>query len=296
MTLRRRVLDYSLAGLLLLLPVVILRSSLKEPENLNRFDQAVLRVSSPLQAAVSWVIAGVGGAWQRYVWLVDVEEENRELRAENVRLRGELATARRRQADTEMLEELVGLRRKMPEDTVGARVVAASLSPYFRVVRVKVDRGEGEVEPGMPVINEAGLVGRILHAYGDYSDVLLATDPDSRVPVFLPKNGGRGVLRGVASDSSYTCEIDHLEGEGVAEGDQVVTSGLGGGFPAGIAVGRVSRVTKVEYGLFQKVEVTPAVDFSELSSVLIVLAQAPPPDPGEGKRSASTRARGVSPR
>jgi len=296
MILRRRVLDYSLAALLLLLPVVILRSSLKDPEHLNRFDEAVLRVSSPLQAAVSWVIGGIGGAWQRYVWLVDVEEENRELRDANVRLRRELAAARRRQADTEMLEELVGLRRKMPEDTVGARVVAASLSPYFRVVRVRVDRGEGEVEPGMPVINESGLVGRILHAYGDYSDVLLATDPDSRVPVFLPRTGGRGVLRGVASGSSYTCEIDHLEGKGVKEGDQIITSGLGGVFPTGIAVGRVSSVTDVEYGLFQEVKVEPAVDFSELSSVLVVLAQAPPPDPREGKRSVSAGAHGVSPR
>jgi len=296
MTLRRRVLDYSLAGLLLLLPVFILRSSLKEPENLNRFDQAVLRVSSPLQAAVSWVVGGVGGSWQRYVWLVDVEEENRELRAENRKLRRDLAQARRRVADTEMLEGLVGLRRQMPEDTVGARVIAATLSPYFRVVRVRLDRRDGEVESGMPVINGSGVVGRILHAYGAYSDVLLATDPDSSIPVFLPRTGGRGVLRGLASDASYICEIDHLEGKEVKEGDLVITSGLGGVFPAGVSVGQVSTVTDVEYGLFQKIEVVPAVDFSELSSVLVVLAQAPPPDPGAGKRKSSRKAYGVSPR
>jgi len=242
------------------------------------------------------VVASVGGIWQHYVWLVDVEEENGELRRDNARLRRELASARRLQADTEVLEDLVGLRRRMPEDTIGARVVAASLSPYFRVVRVQLDRGSGEVEPGMPVINESGLVGRILHAYGDYSDVLLATDPDSSVPVFLPRTSGRGVLRGVASDSSYLCEIDHLEGEGVTEGDQVVTSGLGGVFPTGIAVGQVARVTNVEYGLFQEVEVTPAVNFSKLDRVLVMLAQAPPPDPADGRRRASGRARGVSPR
>ena len=296
MTLRRRVLDYSLAGLLLLLPAVILNSSLKQPENLGGFDKAVLRVSSPLQAAVSWLVEGLGGVWQRYVWLIDVEEENDELRADNERLREELATTRRQVADTEMLEELVDVRRKMAEDTVGARVVAASLSPYFRVVRVGLDRGEGEVEAGMPVINSHGLVGRIHHAYGSYSDVLLATDPTSSIPVFLPRSGGRGVLRGLATDSGYSCEIDHLEGKEVAEGDQVITSGLGGVFPPGITIGQVVRVTDVEYGLFQKIEVTPAVDFSALDNVLIVLAQAPPPDPGAGKRAYSGPTRGVSPR
>ena len=296
MTLRRRVLDYSLAGLLLLLPALILSSSLKQPENQTGFDQAVLRVSSPLQAAVSWVIEGIGGIWQRYVWLVDVEEENQELRELERHNREEQAKLRRQVADTAMLEELVGLRHRMPEDTIGARVIAASLNPYFRVVRVSLDRGDGEVEAGMPVINSEGLVGRIYHTYGQYSDVLLATDPASAVPVFLPRTGGRGVLRGRATEDHYACEIDHLEGKEVTEGDQVITSGLGGGFPAGIVVGQVVKVTDVEYGLFQEIEVAPAVDFSDLSYVLVVLAQAPPPDPRAGKRSVSEPAYGVSPR
>jgi rod shape-determining protein MreC len=296
MTVRRRVIDYGLAGLLLLLPALILSASLKRPERLNGFDQAVLRVSSPLQAAVSWLVEGVGGLWQRYVWLVDVEEENQELRAREEAHQQEEAALRRQVADTAMLEELVGLRHRMAEDTLGARVIAASLNPYFRVIRVGLDRGVGEVEPGMPVINNRGLVGRIYRTFGRYSDVLLATDPASAIPVFLPRSGGRGVLRGLATENRYACKIDHLEGKEVAEGDQVITSGLGGGFPAGLAVGRVTRVTDIEYGLFQEIEVEPAVDFSALDYVLVVLAEAPPPDPGAGKRVRSEAAYGVTPR
>ena len=83
---RRRLLDYGLAAALLAAPILILQAGLKEPSNLNGFDQAVLRISSPLQAAMSWVVEGIGGVWDRYVGLVDVEEENRELRATNARL------------------------------------------------------------------------------------------------------------------------------------------------------------------------------------------------------------------
>jgi rod shape-determining protein MreC len=295
MNLRRRVLDYTLAGILLLLPVLILNSSLKEPEDLNRFDHAVLRISSPLQAGVSWVIEGVGGIWHRYIWLVDVEDENEELRADNERLRQELAEARRIAADVEVLEELVGVRQKIAADTVGARVVAASLTPSFRIVRVKVDRGEREVEPGMAVINDDGLVGRILHAYGDYSDVLLLTDPASKVAVTIPRTKAHGVLRGLADSDSYRCEIDHLEGEDVAVGDKVVTSGLGGAFPAGIEVGTVTAVNRVEYGLFQEVQVAPSVNFSDLGVLLVLVAPPPPPDPSGDERARAAPAFGVRP-
>lgn len=289
-TLRRRLLDYGLVAGLLLLPAVMLHAHLKDPTSLNVFDKAVLRVSSPLQAAVSWVIEGVGGMWNRYVWLVDVEEENDELRAENDRLRRELAEARRRSHHTEVLEDLVALRRETPAETVGARVVASTVNPYFRVVRVGLDRGDG-VEPGMAVLNADGLVGRVHHAYGDYSDVLLTTDPQSSVDVTVPRTGGRGVLTGVGAESSYACKIEYLErGEEVQVGDVVVTSGLGGVFPPGIPVGTVSEVTTKEYELYQEVEVKPAVDFSSLQRVLVVLAPPPPPDPAAGKRKPSTQA------
>ena len=296
MNLRRRVLDYTLAGILLLLPVIVLNSSLKDPEDLNRFDHAVLRVTSPLQAAVSWVIEGIGGIWNGYIWLVDVEDENDDLRADNERLRRELAEARRIAADAEVLEELVGLRRRIAADTVGARVVAASMASGFRVVRVRVDRGENEVEPGMPVVNGDGLVGRVRHAYGDYSDILLLTDPDSRVAITIPRTGAKGVLRGLADNAGYACEIDHLEGEDVQADDQVVTSGLGGAFPPGLVVGTVTEVNRVEYGLFQEVRVKPAVDFSNLGPLLVLVAPPPPADPDGAKPSRSAPAMGVSPR
>src|SRR6188508_2324666 len=99
MTLRRRAIDWGLAALLLLIPALILRSSLKAPEKVSKLDEAILRVSAPLQAGVSWVVEGIGSGWSRYVALVDVEEENRELRAENERLRRDLAAMTRRAVD-----------------------------------------------------------------------------------------------------------------------------------------------------------------------------------------------------
>lgn len=296
MILKRRYVDYALAGLLLLLPALILRSSLKDPENVSGFDHAVLRISSPLQAAASWVIGGIGGLFADYVWLVDVEDENDELRAVNLRLRGELGQARRAAAELELLQDLVDLRRETRAETAAAHVIASSINSHFRVNRIRIDRGEEQVKVGMPVINAEGLVGRISRSYGAYSDVLLLSDPQSSIDVVIPETGGRGLLNGLASDDSYHCEIEYLEqGKAVSVGDTIVTSGLGKHFPEGLIVGEIASVVEARHGLYQKVRVKPAVDFSSLDSVLILLAPPPPADPDREDDHKSKPAHGVEP-
>lgn len=284
-----------MAVALVLLPLMLLRAKLRAPDELSGLDRVVLRITAPIQAGVSWVIEGVGGVWNRYVWLVGVEDENAELREQNSRLRHQLAVAGRHVAETARLEQLLGLKERQVAETVGARVVASSLSPHFRVTRVRLDRGEGDVAPGMTVVSDEGLVGRIQHVYGDYADVLLTTDPQSSIDVLIPRTGGRGVLTGLGEDGAYACTIEYLEKESaVVAGDTVVTSGLGSAFPPGILVGRVGSVKDKSYGLYQKVVVSPSVDFASLSRVL-VLVPAPPPDPDGGAPVASPPAHEVTP-
>ena len=296
MLLKRRHLDYVLAGLLLLLPAVILRSSLRDPEGQNGFDRAVLRISSPLQAAASWIVGGVGGLFSDYIWLVDVEDENDELRATNLRLREELGQLRGAAADLAILEELVDLKRNTQAESAAAHVIASSINSHFRVNRVRIDRGDAQVEVGMPVISAEGLVGRILHSYGSHSDVLLISDPQSSVDVVIEETGGRGLLQGVASDDAYFCEIEYLEqGKAVRVGDTVKTSGLGKHFPEGLVVGVIASVDSARHGLYQKVTVKPAVDFSSLDTVLVLLAPPPPADPNRTQDRQSGAAHGVEP-
>ena len=294
--LKRRILEYGLSALLLAIPTLIFHANLQSRDDISGFDKAVLRVSSPLQALVSWVVEGIGGVWNRYVWLVDVAEENDELRADNQRLRHELALARRRATDTEVLEKLVGLRRRTPADSMGARVVSASTNAHFRVTRIRLDRGQNDVATGMPVINEHGLVGRIGRAYGEYSDVLLATDPQSSISVKVERTSSRGSLKGLGRDDSYACEIEMLERskDPVEEGDLIVTADVGD-IPEGIPVGVVTRVTTKDYSMFQSVEVAPVVDASKLRNVIVLLAKPPDPDPDARKPHRPEPAFGADP-
>ncbi|MCE9573919.1 MAG: rod shape-determining protein MreC [Deltaproteobacteria bacterium] len=300
MTFRRRLVDWSLAGLLILVPAMVLRSSLKTG-NHTVLDDAILRVSAPLESAVSWLVEGVGGIWSRYVGLVGVESENRELRADNERLRKELAAAQRRAVDTDALADLLELKRRSPADAIAARVIAASTTPQFRTIRIRIDRGQGEVAAGMPVITSAGLVGKILDAYGDHADVMLINDPDSKVNVVIPSAGRGGTLIGEGADNGYHGKIElerplDASGKGVVrEGDLVVTSGAGGAFPAGIVVGTVASVTVKSYRMVQEIEVEPAVDLGALRAVMVLLAAPPAPDPDAEHKRKSEPAFGTRP-
>jgi rod shape-determining protein MreC len=174
--------------------------------------------------------------------------------------------------------------------------VAVGVNPAFRVSRIVLDRGDGEVVAGMPVVAAEGVVGRIQRVYGGYADVMLAVDPQSSIDVVLPRTASRGVLKGLGGDNAYTAKVEYLlKSEEVKEDDPIVTSGLGGVFPKDLAVGRVKRIVKNEYGMYQDVEVAPAVDFSRLGRVLVLLAPPPPPDPGARGKKAAERAFGLSP-
>ena len=308
MTLRRRLVDWSLTAVLIVLPALVLRASLARGTP-SALDQALLRLTAPLEAGISWIVEGIAGTWSRYVALVDVEAENRELREDNERLRKQLAAMARRAYDVAALEDLAVVKKRTPADTLGARVIGAPLSPQFRVVRLRIDRGGREVAADMPVITSEGPVGRIDKVYGDYADVVLISDPASRIDVVIrdpaqpagQASGARGILKGLGRPDSYACTIEWLERQGgpatqsrVKVGDEVVTSGLGASFPAGLVVGKVSKIIGDD-GMFQSVEVEPSVDVSRVRAVMVLLAPPPPPDPDAKTRRRSEAAFGARP-
>jgi rod shape-determining protein MreC len=300
-TFKRKLIDWGATAVLIIIPILVLRASLERGEP-SGLDRTLLRITAPLQAGVSWLVEGVGGLWGRYVAVIDVEAENRELRAENDKLRRELAQMTRRAFDVEALEDLAVVKRRTPADTLGARVIGAPMSPQFRVLRLRIDRGEREVQPGMPVITGTGPVGRINKVFGDYADVTLISDPSSKVEVVIPRTGGRGILTGRGRADSYGCTIEWLERQPAAVGsaavdlrlqvgDEVVTSGLGASFPPGLVVGKVTSIGKDD-GMFQRVEVAPVVDVSRVRAVEVLLAPPPPPDPDAKQKKKSEPAFG----
>ncbi len=282
----RRTRRLLLTALLLAVPAVLLRSSIKAPERMNPLDRLVVRVTAPLQELFVHTGQHITDAWSHYVFLAHVKRDNERLAAENAALRAQLASLSALATRTERLERLLELRTQIHADTLAAQVIGVETSRQFRVLRVRIDMATSpDIRPGLPVLSPSGVIGRISRLVGPFADVQLATDPRSSIDVVLPRTGGRGVLKGVASENSYLCRVEYVvQKDDVQVGDLVLTSGLGGLFPRDIPVGRVVRLRKPDTSLYQEVEVEPLVDFGKLREVLVVLSPPPPPDPDVGKR------------
>jgi rod shape-determining protein MreC len=296
MVLPRKLRDYLLSAALLAVPILFLQANLKEPAELSPIDRAILRISAPIQAAVTGAVSAIHTGWRRYVYLVGVEEENEELRREKRELQAQLRDAKRGVGRLKHLERLLRFRESHAVETIGIRVIGRDSSPFVRMLRVQVDRGGEVLRKGQPVVTAEGVVGRIGRVYGSYSEVVLAVDPKSAIDVVIQRTGGRGVLRGIEGKNRYVCRIDYLlRKEEVKKGDLVVTSGVASVFPKDLPVGRISNVTRRTYGLYQEVEVTPAVDMSSLREMLVILSPPPPTVSGDTDRGSAAPARGFTP-
>ncbi|MGD8863037.1 MAG: rod shape-determining protein MreC [Myxococcales bacterium] len=270
----RRFRDAAVVVVLLALPFFFLRANLRDPAKTNAIDRVVLQLSAPIQYVATQAAIGVSGIWQDYVYLIEVKRDNDRLREENARLREMTFKLRSEAAENRRLRKLLQLRDQLKGSLLSAQVIGKEVSPFFRVIRLRLDRGERDrVKPGMPVLTADGLVGQVRRAWGRYSDVLLVADKTSAIDVVVQRTGARGMLKGTGSAEHYACRLEHLSREeDVKPGDLVVTSGLGQRFPASILVGRVHEVQKKEAGLYQEATITPAVDFSRLEEVLIMTA------------------------
>lgn len=225
---------------------------------------------APIQAAVKGVLSPVGdffGGVTRY----------RAVRAENARLRAEVEQARMenvRAADAERERELLTRLANLDfaEDLydIPARVVDNAPSNFQRTITL--DRGSGAgVAVGMPVVTNAGLVGRVVEVTAERSTVLLVTDRSSRIGVRLATSRDIGSLAGAGPRDPMPLDLINID-TAVSEGEAVITSGLDQGiFPASIPVGKVRSARVPDGALTQEVLVEPFVDFGRLELVRILV-------------------------
>jgi rod shape-determining protein MreC len=120
----------------------------------------------------------------------------------------------------------------------------------------------------MAVVISEGVVGRVIEVSPDTAKVLLLTDPNSALDVIIQRSRAQGIMEGKVDE---VCVLKYVQkSDDVQVGDQVITSGLGGIFPKGLMTGMVTKLDRKRPGIFQYIEVSPAVDFSKLEEVLIL--------------------------
>ncbi len=256
--------------LFVLLPIVAIDTSTRAPRDYRFYDRWILTITAPVQGSLQWLLDRAVSGFQNYVYLLNTRKENLELVESNRRLLSEISQLRETQRENARLRTMLGFQETMKLKSIIARVIAKDASTEFRAIRL--NRGESSgVLKDMAVITAEGVVGRVIRTTAETADVVTIVDTLSAIDAIDERSRARGIVEGMTED---LCQLIYaLRTDDIAPGDVLISSGLGGIFPKGVPVGTVSRVTRKLYGTTQEVEVRPAVDFSKLEEVMVVVAQ-----------------------
>ncbi len=233
----------------------------------NFTRQALLFVVSPFIRVTAATIQGMTGTWQDYVDLRGVREENKRLQLETTMLKRRLDQLQDQALETQRLERLLAMRQVSKAEFLTARVVGKDATNWFKTILL--DRGSLEgIRRNQPALAPDGLVGRVVEVAPTSARVQLLTDPLSAVGGMIQRTRVTGIVSGNLGAGARVRYLPLMAD--VVVGDEVVTSGMGGVFPKGILIGRISSVERKSGALFQEATLQSAVDLSRLEEVLIL--------------------------
>ncbi|MEK7871648.1 MAG: rod shape-determining protein MreC [Nitrospirota bacterium] len=252
--------------LILVLIVFFLLPELRRRSSLF-IERPVLLITVQIQKGITYVSGGVVGTIERIKNISKIELENKRLQREIDRLKEENRRLQEAGQLNKQLREMLGFKRGLPYKTLAARITGRDPSNWYKTVII--DRGESDgVKKDMGVIVPSGVVGRVIKSAPGFSQVLLITDIESATAVLIERTRNEGILEGRGFGTGRVKYIPLLSG--TRAGDLVLTSGLAGGLPRDLMVGKVNKVVERPSELFQDVEVVPAVDFNRIEEVLVI--------------------------
>jgi rod shape-determining protein MreC len=264
----------------LLLPVILILLFLslmpRAQKRMMWYEQMLANIAAPFQWVSSSIGNGITGVWDGYISLVGTKRENKELKAENARLKGQLARTEEVKSENERLRNLIGYRDVFGMETVVTRVVASDPRAEFKSVMIDKGKDDG-IKLYMPVVGPKGLVGRIGRVTNGTAQVLLLNDPNSAVDAMVQRSRARGLLVGASARTKlktgyFLTRLEYLRRvSDIHDNDVIVTSGLDGVFPPGLPVGTVHQIAKSQDGIFKEAEVVPFENFQELQEVMVLL-------------------------
>ena len=267
--------------LLMLASLSILIMVIDQRENhLDAVRRTIGATVYPLRVVVDAPVA----MWH---WMRDSSESRNELRLENSRLNAErLLTHARLQrfsaleAENARLRAMLEARNRVTDEVRVAGIMSVSSNPFRHVLVIDKGRNDG-VYDGQAMVDSDGVVGQVIETGLFSAQAVLISDPDHALPVEINRNGLRTIAVG-------TGEFDRLDlpflpnNADVALGDLLVTSGLGGAFPAGYPVAVIDSVIRIPQEPFAAVSARPAAELNQVREIMLIWSV-----PGEEEKEES---------
>jgi rod shape-determining protein MreC len=257
-----------LLGLLLVFSVWIYSHRHSRPlREAGAAKDVSLSLWQPVQDTVDRVLTFPQNTLDAIQELGHLRQEVLRLQQENQSLRLQISSDQLVGDELKRLQDTLRIKASMPRQAKIARIIAHDPSTWNK--SFVIDQGSDDgIQIDSPVVSEQGIVGRVIETTAKYSRVLLILDPDSSVGAIDSRSRVTGVAVGTGRNRLKLNYVDI--GEDIQSGDPLVSSGLGGVFPKGYALGTVISKTQSDNGLYTQIEVVPAVDFAVLDYVFVL--------------------------
>ncbi|MDB5776606.1 MAG: rod shape-determining protein MreC [Herbaspirillum sp.] len=248
----------------------------------------------PLQMLALMPRDGIERGADYFTSLNSVEQENRALKQRQAQNAQVLQQGGQLAAENNQLRKLLGMRETLPVKSIVGEILYDARDPFTR--KVILNRGSRhDVALGQPVIDDLGIVGQITRVFPFTSEVTLLTDKDQAIPVQVLRNGLRSIAYGRGQAGVLDLRFMAANAD-VQKGDMLVTSGIDGIYPAGLAVASVAGVETKSSDAFAHIVCTPVAGVDRHKQLLILLVDTnlpprPPPEevPGKNQRGRPLR-------
>jgi rod shape-determining protein MreC len=253
---------------ILLFSLVLMTLNAKQEKGVHLLDSITGLILSPFQNFFNQTIQSASSNISHYFFLTDVVGQNEKLKLEVQRLISEKNQLIERLASQKRLAKLMAYEDDWEKKAVVASVIGRDATQWSKVVVINKGTISG-IKDHLAVITDVGVIGQVIHAGLNTSKVLLIVDSRSAVDALFQDNRVSGVVVGMGVNE---CQLKFVPNTAeVKVGDRVLSSGLGGIFPKGLVIGKVSKVFRKKQGLFQRITLTPSSDLSRLEEVLVLL-------------------------
>ena len=241
---------------------------------LNDVRLVVKTLLVPIEAIASAPIGMFDWAQEVTRSRSSLELDREQLQLENERLRIEQLELQSLQAENAELRRLLDVSQRQPARLLQGQVQSISTDPFIHQVTISRGSNAG-VEEGFPVLSAEGLVGQVIAVYPHAADVLLISDGRHQIPIQVQRSRIRGIARGIGRWDQLEM-VNLPETADIQVGDILETSGLGGRYPQGIPVARVTGVTQLSGQPFARVIAEPLSALNRLNLVMISLDSEAP--------------------
>jgi rod shape-determining protein MreC len=270
----------ALFGIAMLAQIILISAQVQSRSGVRLLSLVTFEVFSRIERVTFGAINGSRGLWSNYVNLRRVRVENDALRRQVADLEVRLQEQRALAARSQNLQELMDLKSRSTFSTIAAEVIAGNPNPSMRTITI--DRGTADgVLADMAVVAPAGVVGRVVGTPARHAArVQLIIDRNAAAGALTERTRAGGMI--VGTDAEPALRMDLVSNlADVKEGDTVVASGVDGIYPKGFVIGKVERSERGS-GLYRTVTLRPAVNFSSIEEVLVVLVPPRPATRDEG--------------